>query len=153
MKILLGPLATGAAILLFVAPLAAAQSASTPSAPTLLDAKLIDGPVKSVDPAAKTVQVGWLFGLLSTTLEVTDDTTIAVDGMKSSLEDIREGARVKASYEARNGKNIAKAIEAESPEAPEATAPSRRGMESPGGAQASPERAPGTPPAREKGTP
>jgi len=150
MKTLVGPLATGAAILLFAVPLALAQSTS--ATPSLLDAKLIDGPVKSVDPAAKTVHVGWLFGLLSTTLEVTDDTTIAVDGMKSSLEDIREGARVKASYEARNGKNIARAIEVESPEAPEA-APSRQGMESPGGATASPEGAPGTPSAGEKGTP
>jgi Cu/Ag efflux protein CusF len=149
MKTLLGPLATGAAILLLAVPLAQAQTPSTQSAPSLLDAKLIDGPVKSVDPAAKTVQVGWLFGLLSTTLEVNDDTTIAVDGMKSSLEDIREGASVKASYEARNGKNIAKAMEVESPEAPEAaTLPSTRsprGMESPGGATAPPAGGKGTP--------
>ena len=151
MKTPVGPLATGAAILLVAVPLALAQSTS--ATPSLLDAKLIDGPVKSVDPAAKTVQVGWLFGLLSTTLEVTDDTTIAVDGMKSSLEDIREGARVKASYEARNGKNIARAIEVESPEAPEAAVPSRQDMESPGGATASPEGAPGTPSGGGKGTP
>ena len=137
MKHLLGPLASVAAVLLIAVPVALAQTTSTQSATPLQNAKLIDGPVKSIDPAAKTVEVGWLFGLLSTKLEVTDDTTIAVDGMKSSLEDIREGARVKASYEARDGKNIAKAIEAESP----------------GGATAPPERAPSTPPAGGKGAP
>jgi len=44
--------------------------------------KVIDGPVKKVDPAAKTVKVGWLLGLLSTTLEVNDDTRIAVEGRR-----------------------------------------------------------------------
>ena len=153
MKHLLGPLASVAAILLIAVPVALAQTTSTQSAPPLQNAKLIDGPVKNVDPAAKTVEVGWLFGLLTTKLEVTDDTTIAVDGMKSSLEDVREGARVKASYEARDGKNIAKAIEVESAEVTERAAPpSSRGMESPGRATAPPEGS-GTPPARGKGTP
>jgi Cu/Ag efflux protein CusF len=73
--------------------------------------KVIDGPVKKIDPATRTVQVGWLLGLLSTTLEVTEDTRIAVGGTKASLSDIREGDRVKAAYEARDGKNLAKSIE------------------------------------------
>ena len=143
MKRLLEPLASIAAILLIAVPFALAQTTSTPSAPPLQNAKLIDGPVKSVDPAAKTLDVGWLFGLLTTRLEVTDDTAIAVDGMKSSLEDIREGARVKASCEARDGKNIAKAIEVESAEVTEGVTP--RGMESPGRAAAPPAGGKGTP--------
>ncbi len=73
--------------------------------------KVIDGPVKDVDPAAKTLKVGWLLGLVSTTLEVTDDTRIAVDGEKGSLDMIHEGDMVKASYEVRDGKNLAKAID------------------------------------------
>jgi Cu/Ag efflux protein CusF len=126
---ILKPLAIAAAILALTVPLAMAQtgpaSPSTPGAPgapgpsdlpaprtpSPPQEKLIDGPVKNVDPVAKTVQVGWFLGLLSTTLEVTGDTQIAVAGMKTSLLDIREGDKVKASYEARDGKNIAKSIE------------------------------------------
>jgi hypothetical protein len=40
----------------------------------------MDGPEKQVDPLGKTLSVGWLFGLFSTTLEVTADTRIAVEG-------------------------------------------------------------------------
>jgi phosphoenolpyruvate-protein kinase (PTS system EI component) len=64
----------------------------------------VDGPVKHVDPLERTVSVGWLFGLLSTTLEVTEDTRIVVDGRAASLTDIREGAKVNAAYEARDDK-------------------------------------------------
>jgi len=71
----------------------------------------MDGPVKQVDPLGKTIAVGWLFGLLSTTLEVTEDTRIAVEGATGSLQDIREGDVVKAAYEAHDGKYIAKSIE------------------------------------------
>ena len=119
------------AILAFAVSVAGAQTAppapSTPTAPGALGAqgappsmtanppqeqeKVVDGPVKQVDPLAKTVRVGWLFGLLSTTLSVTEDTRIAVEGTTGSLQDIREGDVVKAAYEARDGKNIAKSIE------------------------------------------
>ncbi len=81
------------------------QTASPP------EAKLLDGPVKRVDPTSKAVEVGWFFGLFSTRLAVNDDTHIAVEGEKGSLADIKEGDRVKASYEARDGQNIAKSIE------------------------------------------
>jgi Cu/Ag efflux protein CusF len=77
--------------------------------------KVIVGPVQKIDPAAKTVQVEWVPGLFNTTLEVTGDTQIAVGGTKASLTDIREGDRVKAAYEARDGKNVAKAIEVNPP--------------------------------------
>lgn len=78
--------------------------------------KFIDGPVKDIDSSARTVKVGWLLGLLSTTLEVNDQTRIAVDGEKGSLDMIREGDQVKASYDARDGKNIARAIDVTHPE-------------------------------------
>ena len=71
----------------------------------------MDGPVTQVDPLAKTLSVGWLFGLFSTTLEVTEETRIAVAGATGSLQDLREGDVVKAAYEVRDGKNIATAIE------------------------------------------
>ena len=110
------------------APSAPAESGlkQAPSAePNVPMTKVIDGPVKDVDPAAKTVKVGWLLGLLSTKLEVTDDTQIAVEGEKGSLDMIHEGDQVKASYEARDGKNLAKAIEVTQPEK-ESTRPGRR---------------------------
>jgi len=81
------------------------MSASPPQA------KVMDGPVKQVDPLGKTVRVGWLFGLMSTTLDVTEETRIAVEGATGSLQDLREGDVVKAAYEVRDGKYIAKAIE------------------------------------------
>jgi len=135
MKPIFKPLVAAAAILALTGPPVMAQTAPTsppapvapgapgpadlpaPRTPSLLQEKLIDGPVKKIDPAAKTVQVGWFLGIFRTTLEVTDDTHIAVDGMTASLLDIREGDMVKASYEARDGKNIAKSIEVMSEEA------------------------------------
>jgi Domain of unknown function (DUF5666) len=133
---ILSPLVLAATILALTVPSVMAQTApmpapgpAAPGAPGLADPpaprtpsppqeRLIDGPVKRVNPADNTVQVGWFLGLLSTTLEVTDDTQIAVDGMNASLLDIREGDRVKASYEAQNGKYIARAIEVTPSEAP-----------------------------------
>ena len=88
-----------------------AQGAPAPMPASPPQAKVMDGPVKQVDPLGKTIAVGWLFGLLSTTLEVTEDTRIAIEGATGSLQDIREGDVVEAAYEVRDGKNIAKAIE------------------------------------------
>ena len=89
----------------------AAQETPSPMPASPPQAKVMDGPVKQVDPLGKTVRVGWLFGLLSTTLDVTEETRIAVEGATGSLQDLREGDVVKAAYEVRDGKNIAKAIE------------------------------------------
>jgi len=133
MKHLVKSMALAAAGLALTVSFAVAQTAPKPSgapsapadsglrqapspAPSVPVTKVIDGPVKDVDPAAKTVEVGWLLGFLSTTLEVTDDTQIAIDGEKGSLDRIHEGDQVKASYEARDGKNLAKAIEVTQPE-------------------------------------
>jgi len=128
MKRVLYVLASATAMLVLSATLAAAQAQTTaPTTPPSGAAgssglslaamprppveKSVDGPVKKVDAASNTVQVGWLFGMLSTTLAVTDDTNIAVEGAKGVLTDIQEGDRVKAAYEVREGKNIAKSIE------------------------------------------
>ena len=88
-----------------------AQGAPPPMPASPPQETVMEGPVKAVDPLGKTVRVGWLLGLLSTTLEVTEETRIAAEGMTGSLQDLREGDVVKASYEVRDGKNIAKAIE------------------------------------------
>ncbi len=106
------------------APVAIAQMAPTPTPvppgagrlarpPLPPQEKSVDGPVKNVDSLAKTVKVGWLMGLFSTTLRVDDNTRINVAGSKASLADIQEGDRVKASYESRSDANVAKAIDVE----------------------------------------
>jgi hypothetical protein len=89
--------------------------------------QVIEGPVKGVDPVKQTVRVGWLLGLMSTTLDVTEDTHIAIDGATGSLDMIREGDRVEAFYEARDGKNVARAIDVKREES--ATRPSREPSE------------------------
>jgi hypothetical protein len=163
MKRLLYALVSAAVMLVLSVTIAAAQTTppngapgagglspgATPSPPM---EKLMDGPVKKVDQASNTVQVGWLFGLLSTTLAVTDDTQIAVEGAKGSLADIREGDMVKAAYEVREGKNIAKSIDithgepAEGAARPGATSGSGTSpMQAPGGSSAPPSGAPKSP--------
>ena len=72
----------------------------------------VEGTVKKVDPGAQTVDISsGLFGMLGRRLEVNDRTTIQMDGRQATLADIQEGAKVKASYEAQAGKNVATAIE------------------------------------------
>ncbi len=145
MKRILTPLAFAAAMLLLIArpslaqpmpapPLGAVQPSAPGAAgqppvvaPSLPLQKSIDGPVKKVDPIAKTVRVGWFFGLFSTTLQVTENTDIAVEGAKASLQDIREGDEVKASYETRDGKDVAKLIDATHPAAPGGAGPMKSG--------------------------
>src|SRR5262249_21566129 len=73
---------------------------------------MLEGSVKKVDPGANTVQVSsGLFGILRKTLEVNSNTEIQMEGRQATLADVREGEKVKASYESRDGKNIATRIE------------------------------------------
>lgn len=129
MKHLVTPLASALAVLALTISGAMAQTAPNPpgAPPGPADSglriapppvtsmppmeKVIEGPVKGVDPVKKTVRVGWFLGLMSTTLDVTDDTHIAIDGATGSLDMIREGDRVEASYEGKDGKNVARAID------------------------------------------
>ena len=104
-------------------------------------AREVEGTVKRVDPGAKSVQVSaGLLGLFGATLEVTDETKINVGGKDGSLMDIREGAKVKASYESRDGKNVAKSIDvmpgeekASSPARPASPGATPPGAAQPGG--------------------
>ena len=73
---------------------------------------MLEGSVKKVDPGANQVQVSsGLFGIIGKTLEVNSDTQIQLEGRQATLADLREGAKVKASYETRDGKNFATRIE------------------------------------------
>jgi Cu/Ag efflux protein CusF len=72
----------------------------------------VEGTVSKVDSATQTVRVSsGLLGMFGRTLEVTGSTDIQVEGRQASLADIREGAKVKAAYEQRDGKNVATRIE------------------------------------------
>jgi Cu/Ag efflux protein CusF len=90
-------------------------------------AGMFEGSVQKIDPAAGTVQVGWgPSGALGRTLEVTGDTKIQVEGRQGTLADVREGAKVKASYESFEGKNVAKEIEVMAAEADAGQPPVKR---------------------------
>ena len=72
----------------------------------------LEGAVKNVDPGAGTLQVSYgPLGLFRRTMDVTDRTVIQVDGREATLADIREGEKVKASYERHETKNVATRVE------------------------------------------
>lgn len=73
---------------------------------------MLEGAVKKVDPGAGTVQISsGPLGIFGRTLEVNSSTQIQVEGRQGSLADLQEGAKIKASYESREGKNVATRIE------------------------------------------
>ena len=92
------------------APTPGMQAPSPAATPT---ANTVEGKVKRVDPVARTIDVssGWLGFLFGKTLEVGPDTQITIDGKDSSLAAVREGTKVRASYETRDGKMLATRIE------------------------------------------
>jgi Cu/Ag efflux protein CusF len=99
------------------------QPAPRPDADTYAAPKAyeVEGKVSKVDPAAGTVAVSsGLFGLFGRTLAVTPETDIQVEGRQATLMEIKEGTKVKAAYEARDGKNVARRIEAVPPGAEKA---------------------------------
>jgi hypothetical protein len=72
----------------------------------------VEGTVSKVDAIGKTVGVSTgFFGLLGKTVQVDEGTKIRVQGQPAPLTDVKEGDRIKASYEVRDGKNVAKLID------------------------------------------
>lgn len=61
----------------------------------------MEGKIQSVDPAAKEMVLDD-----GTKLTWSEDTKISVNGQEAKLEDLKEGAKVKASYEEKDGKNV-----------------------------------------------
>ena len=61
----------------------------------------MEGKIQSVDTMGKQIvlQDG-------TTLVCDDSTKLVVEGKEGKLEDLKEGAKVKASYEEKDGKNV-----------------------------------------------
>ncbi len=109
-------LALGVAL---VASTASAQAPPPPAAdsPAVVPAPgkptgMLEGSVKKLDPGRGALQVSsGPLGILARTLEVNSNTQIQVEGRQGSIRDLQEGARIKASYEERDGKNIATRIE------------------------------------------
>jgi len=73
---------------------------------------MVEGAVRAVDPTSGTVEVSWgLFGLSGKTLAVMPHTRIEVEGRRTGVADIREGDKVRASYEVLEGQNVADSID------------------------------------------
>ena len=104
-------------------PMPAPRTAPAPEVPK---ERQIEGTVSKVDVMDMTVGVSTgFFGFLGRTLQVDKGTQIRVQGQPASVTEIKEGARVKAFYEIRDGKNVARMIDVtaeklESRAAPEA---------------------------------
>ena len=66
----------------------------------------MEGKIQTVDTAGKEMVLDD-----GTKLTWSDDTKISVKGQEAKLEDLKEGAKVKASYEEKDGKNVAATLE------------------------------------------
>ena len=82
-----------------------------------------DATVRRVDLEDSRVELtSDLLGIFGARLLVTDRTEILLGGLQAGLADLPEGARVRASYEMKDGLKIARTISAEKPE-PEVSPP------------------------------
>jgi hypothetical protein len=70
----------------------------------------VEGTVKRINPAARTIEVS-TGGHWEKTLELTIGTEIRDEGRAATLDDIQEGVKVKASYETLLGKSFATRID------------------------------------------
>ena len=66
----------------------------------------MEGTIQSVDASGKQIMLSD-----GTTLVCDDGTSIMVEGKEGKLEDLKEGAKVKASYDEKDGKNVAATVE------------------------------------------
>ncbi len=66
----------------------------------------VEGKIEAVNPMSKEI-------LLDNGLPLTtnDDTTIMIEGKPTGFQAIKEGGKVKASYEEKDGKNVATTLE------------------------------------------
>ena len=70
------------------------------------------GTVQAVDREVKALRVSQQVGNVpETMLLMADDTEVRVQGRVGSLADIQRGTRIRASYQARYGINLARSIE------------------------------------------
>ena len=92
--------------------IASAVTAQAQTGAGIARAYEVEGTVARVDPSSGIVKVSTgFFGLLGRTLWVTVGTQIQVEGRQATLADIKPGAKVKAAYEERDGRNVAMRID------------------------------------------
>lgn len=61
----------------------------------------MEATIQSIDPAAKEMVLDD-----GTKLTWSEDTKFSVKGQEATLEEVKEGAKVKASYEEKDGRNV-----------------------------------------------
>jgi Cu/Ag efflux protein CusF len=66
----------------------------------------MEGKIQSIDTASKEIVLDD-----GTKLVWDDSTNIMVEGKEGKLEDLKEGAKIKASYEEKDGKNVAATLD------------------------------------------
>jgi Cu/Ag efflux protein CusF len=66
----------------------------------------MEGKIQSIDPANKQLSLD-----NGTTLVWEEGVQITIEGKEGKLEDLKEGAKVKAGYEEKDGKNMVKTLE------------------------------------------
>jgi hypothetical protein len=66
----------------------------------------VEGRIEAVNPVSKEILLDTGVALATNEL-----TTIVVDGQPSGFQSVKEGAKVRASYEEKDGKNVATALE------------------------------------------
>ncbi|MGE5850980.1 MAG: DUF1344 domain-containing protein [Candidatus Methylomirabilota bacterium] len=66
----------------------------------------MEGKIQSIDTAGKQMVLD-----NGTTLVWDETTAISVEGKEGKLEDLKEGLKVKASYQEKDGKNVVEKIE------------------------------------------
>ena len=66
----------------------------------------MEGKIQSIDTSSKELVLD-----NGTTLVCDDSTNIMMDGKSAKLEDLKEGTKVKANYEEKDGKNVVTMLE------------------------------------------
>jgi len=88
------------------------QAGTAAAAPSEKDPSELHGTIRFINRLARAVRVsGDHVAARDTMLQITDDTRILVRDRHGSFEDLREGDRIRASYQNRSGMNIARAID------------------------------------------
>jgi hypothetical protein len=67
----------------------------------------VEGTIQAIDPGNMVVVLDD-----GTALIVEDSTTLTMDGQRAKLEDLQPGGKVTASYDEKDGKNIASSLDA-----------------------------------------
>lgn len=87
------------------------QAGTAATAPSERDPGELHGTIRFINRLAQAVRVsGDRVAARDTMLQITDETRILVRGRPGSFEDLREGDRIRASYQNRSGINVARAI-------------------------------------------